>query len=415
MSALVPGDQTVFGNLTVTGNVTSLASRIPTCPFGDLRVTQKENVIDLKSTFGISLLRDRITTAGTGTVTNGVGTPEFVLQIAGVPADAARLRSVARGQYTSGMGAEVGIGVRMDPAAMPTGGVNAQWGYFDDANGFYFGADTSGLYIAYKKQSVETRVYRAAWNTDQMNGAGPSGTTFDPAGGKGIIYQIQFSWYGYGAIVWRIVHTDNVGRQVTVIVHKFAPTNGTSIDNPNLPVSAAVFGTAAGTGSTCRIYVAGRQFSVLGHVRSPIRRSTMVYALGSVVTSGLWRPVMSFRRKAAYVGNPVSVGSIDLTVTSSCVYQLRSGSVLVGTNFGAVPDTVTTETALEVDTSATTGTGGVVIYGGLVTSSCGKNVSSFTSDEITFSMTETDTVSLFIYTYSGNMTVDSAVRMVEGW
>jgi hypothetical protein len=39
-----------------------------------------------------------------------------------------------------------------------------------------------------------------------MNGAGPSGTTFDPAGGKGIIYQIQFSWYGYGAIVAHRAH-----------------------------------------------------------------------------------------------------------------------------------------------------------------------------------------------------------------
>ncbi|KAG1672712.1 hypothetical protein FOA52_005189 [Chlamydomonas sp. UWO 241] len=206
-------------------------------------MTQKENIIDLKSTFGISAIRDQITTVGTGTVTNPIGSAEFTIKVTGTANKSATIRSVVRGEYVAGMGSEVGIAIRVDPT-LPTGGIDAQWGYFDAMNGFYFGIDVGGLYVAYKKGGVETRTHEGAWNTDNMDGNGPSGRTLDLS--KGIIYNIVFSWYGYGAIVWRVIHTDGNGKQATVTVHKFAPVSGTSVLNPNLPITATLKSDSGG-------------------------------------------------------------------------------------------------------------------------------------------------------------------------
>jgi hypothetical protein len=161
VSAIVPSDQTVYGNLTVAGTVTALGSKVPTDPFGDLRTVQRTSVIDIKSTFGISGLRDVVTTAGTGTVTNAVGNAEYALAVSAAN-DRAVLSSTQRGLYVSGYGAEMGMAVRLAQSTY-TGAQRARWGYFDGTtDGLYFVQSASGLGVAYMRAGTETIVPRAS-------------------------------------------------------------------------------------------------------------------------------------------------------------------------------------------------------------------------------------------------------------
>jgi len=83
--------------------------------FGDSRVVTKRTIIDLKSTFGLSALRDFTDTVGSGSITNAVGGPEYTLGV-GAANDIATLRSVQRGEYVSGYSAEAGMGIRLSTA-----------------------------------------------------------------------------------------------------------------------------------------------------------------------------------------------------------------------------------------------------------------------------------------------------------
>ena len=411
MASLVPGDQTIFGNLTVAGNVTSLASKVPTDPFGDLRVVQRTSLIDLKSTFGVSDLRDIPATAGTGAVTATVGLPEYTLAVTAAN-DSARLASAERGRYVSGYGAEVGIAVRLaQPASAYAGGQRARWGYYDGTDGFFFQVSAAGVAVGVARSGAETIVPQAEWNVDRLDGTGPSGQTLDVT--KGNICQVVFSWYGYGGVAWRVALTDPAtGAQMVQVLHRWAPAGQTSTLTPNLPLYVAL--ENRGTAGARAVYVAGRQFSVIGHVPHPVKRITSAYRVTLTVNKASgFVPVLSLRRKAGFLGNPVRVSSVDMVTSNDCMYQVRVGGALTGAAWGAVSDTAPAETALEMDASATAAAGGVVLYCGLAPTG---SRTLTRSDEIMYSLEETSILSLVMSSYSANSAVVSVVlRMSEEW
>ena len=99
--------------------------------------------------------------------------------------------------------AEAGIGIRLPVA--PTGNQVVRWGVFDDQNGLFFGQNVAnGIFVAIRRAGVDTIIPQSSWNVDPLDGTGPSGATLNLA--KGNIFQIVFTWYGYGVIEFRVVH-----------------------------------------------------------------------------------------------------------------------------------------------------------------------------------------------------------------
>jgi hypothetical protein len=133
--------------------------------FGDLRIVQKKTTIDVKSTFGISVLRDVVSVEGTGSVTNPVGNPEYAIEVTGQ--GAATLQTVERGRYVAGTSAEIGIGMRMSTTSF-SGNQRATWGYTDGSDGFFF-YYTSGGWVsrccatAWKPRSTDPRGTWTGW------------------------------------------------------------------------------------------------------------------------------------------------------------------------------------------------------------------------------------------------------------
>lgn len=330
-------------------------------PYGDVRVTQKTPVIEIKSCFGLSVLRDIATKVGTGTVTNTPGQSEYVLSVT-ANNDLAALTSAERGRYVSGFGAEVGIAVRIPGLATNQ---TARWGLFDGNDGFYYKMTGSNFSLVISRNGVVTEIQREAWNGDKMDGTGPSGLTINPADGK--IYNILFSWYGYGIIDFRVVSVDRITLQQRYIsLHRYWPQGQTSIQNPNLPLYASIQNPSSGS-SPGVIYVAGRQYSIVGDY-TPLRRINSAYRTDFAINSTTnFLPVISVRRKTGYLGNAVKISSADLISTTQQIIQIRVNGSLTGpTTWVNINEQVATETAMEMDISSTGITGGYIIWSGIV-------------------------------------------------
>ena len=114
---------------------------------------------------------------------------------------------------------------------------------------------------------------------------------------KGNIFQIVFTWYGYGVIEFRVVIPNPTTlAQEVITVNRFSPTGQTSFVDPNLPLRAQIDNN--GTATAYNLFVGGRQYSIIGKY-NPEFRITSERRRISNVTSTL-TPVISFARKAIF-------------------------------------------------------------------------------------------------------------------
>lgn len=294
----------------------------------------------------------------------------------------------------------------------------ATWGYFDDDNGAYFGVNASGLFVAtIRGGGAPAVIQQSSWNGDKLDGTGPSGLTLDIA--EGNISEILYTWYGYGDILFQVVVNDSFNQQRIVTVHTFRPSDETSFADPNLPIRERVQNGAAG--GNFQIFVSGRQYSILG-AYNPNRRITCQFNLGVASVGTTVTPLISFRRKADFPvagrTNSVSatVNGADLLSSASSLYQLIIGGTLSNTTFVTPTGIPANETGLEVNTTATTITGGIIVYEGLVESGSVPFGSNLTpSNELALDLPTGKTITLAMRTITGTATVSSVLRMAEDW
>lgn len=384
--------------------------------FNELMVSQRTPVVELKSVYGLSDLRDIVETTGSGTVTNT--TVEYQVSVTAGATDSATLDSAERGRYMPGYAGQAGIGVRIpDP---PAASQIFRWGLLDDQNGAYFGQSVAnGIFVAIRRAGSDTIIPQTSWNVDPLDGTGPSGTTLNLALGN--IFHITFTWYGYGVIEFNVVlqNPSTLAQQV-VTVHRFKPTNQTSFADPNLPLRAQIVN--AGLAVERSIFVGGRQYSILGKF-DPSFRITSERRSATVDTTGV--PVISFQRKPIFPAgsarsNSVSVTleGVDIITSLDVYYQIIVGGTL-NTPFVDFPTATTripnNETALRVNATATTITGGEVVFQGVGSSAPGSSRNLATADLLDFELPDDQIVSLVIGSFSGTPAVSAVFRVTEEW
>ena len=239
--------------------------------------------------------------------------------------DSATLDSSERGRYEAGFAGEAGIGIRLPVA--PTGTQVVRWGLFDDQNGAFFGQNVAnGIFVAIRRAGLDTIIPQTSWNVDKLNGSGPSGATLTLS--KGNIFQIVFTWYGYGVIEFRVVIPDPTTlAQEVITVNRFSPTGQTSFADPNLPLRAQISNN--GTASAISLFVGGRQYSIIGNYNPTFRITS---ERRQVTATGTLTPIISFQRKAVFPAgsgrsNSVSVKleGIDLVTSADIYYQIILG------------------------------------------------------------------------------------------
>lgn len=329
----------------------------PTSLFGDLATISRKTILDITSSLGTSTLRDELNTTGSGSIAQDPDptTGEIELSTGTTSGSDVNLTTSEYGRYTPGYSAQAGMGIRIiDPANFDNG--EARWGYFNGSDGFYFGFDGSQpdgnkLFVARLRNGNESnRVYRENWNREGTS------DVFDREFGveNGAIYQIDFSWYGYGIVLFSIVDqtandlTTLSPRQQTVPVHALTVQNETSVSDPNLPIKARVDNGSSTDDN--RIRVGGRQFSVFGE-RSSEARSTSQHVNTVSVDETAWTFLQSWRRKTPAQANAkLNVDSFDTIQTGDTRYAVLINPNISGTNYGTPELTDPDETLIEVST-----------------------------------------------------------------
>lgn len=386
--------------------------------FDELIVSQKTPIVELTSVYGLSVLRDAVTTAGGGTVTNDA--TEYNLTNTTNGTDSSILESVLRGRYEPGFAGEAGIGVRIP--LLPTGNQIGRWGLFDGQNGAFFGVNSTNVFVVIRRGGTDTTIPQSSWNVDRLDGTGPSGATLNLS--KGNIFQIVFTWYGYGVIEFRVVIPDpSTLAQEVITVHRFSPTGQTSFIDPNLPLRAQIDNN--GTAAAYSLFVGGRQYSIIGKY-DPTFRVTSERRRITNVTSTL-TPVLSFTRKAVFPSgsartNSVQVDLEEINIISSVdlSYQVLLGGTLNGsfinypTATTIIPDS---ETALLVNNTSTTITGGEVVFQGVTGGGTGGTRILASSELLDFTLPENQVVTLAVTNIGGggSNTVDVVFRVAESW
>lgn len=397
-------------SITITDKVEKneyAVNNLPLTSFDEVRMVERTGIIEIKSVFGKSNLRDIYTTTGSGSITNNLGDSEYRLQTTAVGTDSALLLSRERGRYMAGMQAETGIAARV--VGTLVGNQTIIIGLRDSSNGFYFKHTSTGTYACILRDGVETAIHMSEWNNDSFDGKGKSGSTLNI--NDGIIYNIRFTWYGYGGIEFRIntVNTSNI--HTSWLGHLYKPFAQTSVKNPNLPICVALSNN--GTASPAEVYVAGRQYAVLGKY-IPTRRLSSCYIINKNINSStLFIPVLTIKRKNGFNGNSIKDYSIDIIPSVDMIVQLRVDTDLTGSLFKNLPDTPSQETCAEYDDSATVVAGGIVIWTGYVVGSKQSLLSDF---NVTYNLSESQNMTLCARGVSANNgSVSAVLRWTEEW
>jgi len=379
--------------------------------FGESLTVQRTPIIELNSSYGTSRLRDVKRTTGSGAVTDSPSTGEIFVESGTTAGSTARLDSAEVGRYIPGYAAELGFGVRF--TALPLGDQEFLWGGLgsDAKNGFYFGYDSNGLYLARRRAGVELdKTYQEGWNLDPLDGTGPSGYTIDVT--LGYIYQIDFSWYGYGAVHFGVI-IDYGGEQRFTPVHvmkEFA--EGTSIASPNLRVSVLVNNNT--TEQNAKVYVGGRQYSIVGNY-IPKYRFTGDFRSSTDISTTV-TPLVSFRRKDGEGDKSIKLEELSAIVGSEDVYlEIRLQGTLSAPNWRTPTDYSDDETALEVDTEADGIDGGDVVWTQLAAAGQNKNSTQFVSAEVDFDVPNGYVIALCARTLTGTGSIISHLNMREEW
>jgi len=387
--------------------------------FNELRVARKSPIIELTSVYGVSDLRDVVVTTGAGNVTNTA--TEYSVNTTASGADSAILESAMRGRYEPGFAGEAGIGVRIPIS--PTGTQIARWGLFDSQNGAFFGSTSTNIFVAIRRAGVDTVINQSAWNVDKLDGTGPSGATLTLS--KGNIYQIVFTWYGYGVIEFRVVIPDPTTlAQEVITVNRFSPTGQTSFADPNQPLRAQI--DNAGTATSFNLFVGGRQYSIIGKYEPTFRVTSERRTVSNVTTT--LTPVISFARKTVFPTGSARTNSVEvdleevnLIATSADIgYQILLGGTVNGT-FVNYPTATTiipdSETSLLVNTTSTTITGGEVIFQGITSGTGGNSRILATAELLSFALPDNAIVTLAVVRVAGSPsnTVSASFSVTESW
>jgi hypothetical protein len=381
--------------------------------FDRLQIAEATPLFNYTSNYGISALRDVISTSGSGAVTNTSGF--YQLSTTSSPNDLAILDTAERGRLFPGNSFEVGVSIRIPVAAKGTQKVT--WGYFDESNGTYFGQDATGIFIAVLNGGTEIfRVYQSSWNEDPLNGTGPSRLTLDTAVGK--MFQIRFG-YEYGIIEYRIVLVNSLNFQQIVVCHRQAlGNNPVLLSDPNQKIRVRV--ENGGTGEIFVTNVRGRYYAILGPI-VPTNRITSEHRLNMALSGSSFVPAVSFQRKDIFPDGSnrnnsvnVQISSFDILASNDVVWQLRQGSTLTGASFGNVSETPSSETCCISDVSATgiNNSTGIKLMSGFAKGGQSASLQNF---PVHIVMRGTNSITLAVMSLSGNAFCNAILRVHEDW
>lgn len=389
--------------------------------FNEVIVAPRTPIIELNSSYGTSVLRDVEATTGSASISSS-STGEILLSTGTTASSTAHLDSTEIGRYLPGYGSEIGVGVRIPTA--PTGNQFVEWGGLspDENDGILWGQDATGVYVSYVRGGTKTKVRPDSWNIDALDGNGPSGFNLDTSVGH--IYQINYTWYGYGQIIFGLIaiqpDKENVGvvngykpYQTFIPCHSIKMENSTSLQSPNLKIH--VEASNGGDTSDFDVYIGGRQYSVVGQYVPKFRYISDIRASTTVGTS--IEPLITFRVKSAFYDRSVKLSGFEAinNGTDDVYLEVYLDGSLTGASYGTPTNATAAETAIESDISATAITGGTKIWGPTLLAAGTKKQGNESRIDLSFDIPDGSIVTLAATSLVGSNSVTSTLTAKEEW
>ena len=382
--------------------------------FGEILVTNRTPKIELNSAYGTSLRRDIVQLVGSGSKNDVNGTlltGEISISTGATINSSSTVLSSEVARYIPGYSAEFGIGMRIP--VLPVGEQKVEWGgeTLDGLNGFYWREDSTGLQVVRERDGVEVEVIsQSNWNIDKLDGTGPSEYTLDPT--RGNIYQVDYTWYGYGNIAFSIIGSvRGVQRPIPVHTIRLGEFSGTSISNPTLRLFSRV--SNLGTASNLTAFLGGRQYSIVGQYIPKYRFTGDTRDSVSVGTSVT--PLIAFRPKLGFLDRTVKVDSYNLLNTGNIPVSISLvlGATVVGGTWETPTGYTASETAIESNITLTGITGGSKVYNGDLIGSARDGQMGF--GDFSIDIPSNTTLVLVGRAFSGSQSCYSGLRVREEW
>jgi hypothetical protein len=320
--------------------------------YNTLGTFSKTTLINLEPVFGFNTIRNKSDIVGSGSVLNN--NSEYKLSVS-LKDDVAGLVSREYGSYVAGKTCECGIAIRI-PVPL-VGNQVLTWGYYDSDNGIYFKKTSNNFYVCIKRNGIETAIQQSNFNRDKMNKT--SGHSDNINFAKGNVFHINFNWYGYGPIDFSVVGLDFFNTYKPCQLHSYQTIYQTSTGNPMLPISVHLTNDTTLDVNT-EIFVAGRQFSVMGTL-SNHNRCNGEYIINKQVSQTL-TPVLSLDKKSNFNCNTF-LGSISAKASLNTYIEIRKLTTPTNANFLEIENA---ESCMKCDKVADSVTDGIVIWSGIL-------------------------------------------------
>jgi len=206
---------------------------------------------------------------------------------------------------------------------------------------------------------TEQFIAQTTWNTDRMDGTGPTGMTADWT--KGNVFGVQFQYLGYGDAFFYVVDSFTGRPQLVHVVRNANTRTSTNLRNPNLFLAWESRNTGTGTSRESRgasggafvegqVTFLGAQFGVTGT---------------KTCSAGVETPVLSLRASTTYINRRSSAQlqidrfSLAADGTKTVDVKVYKNGVLTAPQFQRVNATTS---AADYDSAATAVTGGTQVY-----------------------------------------------------
>ena len=252
--------------------------------------------------------------------------------------------------------------------ASPKTGLRQRYGFFGEQNGIFLEQDNENIYFVKRSYStgsvVDTKIAKADWNVDKLDGTGPSLKILDLT--KAQILFIDIEWLGVGSVRMGFVIDGEF-----VHCHSFHHSNiitSTYMTTACLPIRAEIENTSnTNSQSTlkiiCATVISEGGYELRGKQRSVSHPITTPYTL---TTAGTYYPVVAIRLKSNRLDAVVLPKNVHVLGTSNVgrySYKLVAGADITGGTWVSASD----DSNIEYNISGTSMSGGNSLIQGYTT------------------------------------------------
>lgn len=327
--------------------------------FGRVRVSQPFTIFDSKNLYAKNTYFD-FTTSGTASENYLVNESSVRLDVGTASGDKIYRESKRVFSYQPGKSLLIYTTFAMNT---PKANLRQRVGYFGVNNGIFIEQDGTTLNLvlrSYTSGSVaETRVAKANWNGDTLDGNGNSGVTLDVT--KTQLFFIDIEWLGVGSVRCGFIVDGKY-----IIAHTFHNANVNStvyMTTPNLPIRYELENTGATASSSSLKVICASVMSEGGYERKVEPSVVRMTASTSVATS--FEPLMTIRLASDKLDAIILPNRYAVQPLSNATYEIALIKNVTLT--GASYDT-TTFANFDFDISATALSGGTILRSDYVVS-----------------------------------------------